>query len=95
MRATRSRRALAALTIAPETFTPEAAIYLGLRSIFFQLANARSDDDLREVAQRLWAMAVQIEDGNVSDAEAAIARRRGGTAPGAGTRSQRRGNQVV
>jgi uncharacterized protein (TIGR02302 family) len=27
---------------------------------------------LREVAQRLWAMATQIEDGNVSDAEAAL-----------------------
>ncbi len=36
------------------------------------LASAKSDDDLREVVNRLWAMAVQIEDGNISDAEAAL-----------------------
>jgi len=66
------QRALNALTIAPERFTPEAGIYLGLRSLFWQLTNARSDDDLREVVQRLWQMAVNIEDGNVSDAEAAL-----------------------
>jgi uncharacterized protein (TIGR02302 family) len=64
--------ALDALTIDPERFTPEASIYLGLRSIYFDLAQARSDDDLREVVQRLWSMATQIEDGNVSDAEAAL-----------------------
>ncbi|HVX99261.1 MAG TPA: TIGR02302 family protein [Pseudorhodoplanes sp.] len=64
--------ALDALTIAPEKFTPEAGIYLGLRSIFFQLKRAKTDDELRDVVGRLWAMAVQIEDGNVSDAEAAL-----------------------
>jgi uncharacterized protein (TIGR02302 family) len=61
--------ALDALTIAPEKFTPEPGVYLGLRSIYYDLDNAKSDDDLREVAARLWAMAVQIEDGNMSDAE--------------------------
>src|SRR5262249_15238135 len=45
---------------------------LGIRSIYFDLAHARNDDDLREVVQRLWSMATQIEDGNVSDAEAAL-----------------------
>lgn len=64
--------ALDALTIDPERFTPELSIYLGLRSIYFDLAHARSDDNLREVVQRLWSMATQIEDGNVSDAEAAL-----------------------
>lgn len=64
--------ALDALTIAPERFIPEAGIYLGLRSIYWQLANAKSDDDLREVVNRLWSMAVTIEDGNVSDAEAQL-----------------------
>ena len=64
--------ALEALTIEPERFTPELNIYLGLRSIYFDLAESKTDDDLREVAQRLWAMATQIEDGNVSDAEAAL-----------------------
>ncbi len=61
--------ALDALAIAPERFTPETPVYLGLRSIYWQLANARTDDGLRDVVARLWSMAVQIEDGNVSEAE--------------------------
>ena len=64
--------ALDALTIAPERFTPEASVYLGLRSIYFDLANAKSDDGMREVVARMWDMAVQIEDGNVSQAEQAL-----------------------
>lgn len=64
--------ALDALTLAPERFNMESPIYLGLRSIRWQLANARSDDDLRGVVDRLWAMALAIEDGNISDAEQAL-----------------------
>jgi uncharacterized protein (TIGR02302 family) len=64
--------ALDALAIAPERFTPEVPIYLGLRAIYWDLAQAKSDDDLREVVGRLWSMATQIEDGNVSDAELAL-----------------------
>ncbi len=63
---------LDALAIAPEKYIPEAGIYLGLRSIFHQLTNAKTDDDLRDVVGRLWALATMIEDGNVSDAEAAL-----------------------
>src|ERR1700722_4697792 len=62
--------ALDALTMAPEKFTPDAGIYLGLRSIFWSLIRAKTDDDLREVTARLWQMAVGIEDGNISDAQA-------------------------
>ena len=64
--------ALDALTIAPDRFTPEPSVYLGLRSIFYDLENAKSDDALREVVARLWDMAVQLEDGNVSQAEQAL-----------------------
>jgi uncharacterized protein (TIGR02302 family) len=64
--------ALDALTIAPEKFTPEVPVYLGLRALFWNLASAKSDDDLRGVVKRLWDTAVQIEDGNLSDAEAAL-----------------------
>jgi uncharacterized protein (TIGR02302 family) len=64
--------ALDALALAPEKFTPEAGIYLGLRSLFWSLVRAKTDDDLREVTARLWQMAVGIEDGNVSDAQAAL-----------------------
>ena len=61
--------ALDALTIAPERFIPQASVYLGLRSIYWQLARADTDDGLRDVVARLWAMAVQLEDGNISDTE--------------------------
>jgi uncharacterized protein (TIGR02302 family) len=61
--------ALEALAIAPEKFTPETNIYLGLRSIYWQLTRAKDDDGLRDVVARLWSMAVTIEDGNVSEAE--------------------------
>ena len=64
--------ALEALTLAPERFDMEANVYLGLRSIFWQLARAKSDDQLRDVAARMWDMAVHLEDGSVSDAEQAL-----------------------
>jgi uncharacterized protein (TIGR02302 family) len=64
--------ALDALTIAPEKFTPETPVYLGLRAIYFDLAHADSDDQLREVVARMWDMATQLEDGNVSQAELAL-----------------------
>jgi uncharacterized protein (TIGR02302 family) len=64
--------ALDALTIAPESFTPETSVYLGLRSIYFDLTRAKSDDQLREVVARMWDMATQLEDGNVSQSEMAL-----------------------
>jgi len=64
--------ALDALALAPEKFTPDAGVYLGLRSLFWSLVRAKTDDDLREVTARLWQMAVGIEDGNIADAQAAL-----------------------
>jgi uncharacterized protein (TIGR02302 family) len=64
--------ALDALTMAPEKFNIEGNVYLGLRAIFSQLIRAKSDDQLRDVVARMWDMAVQLEDGNVSDTEAAL-----------------------
>ena len=43
--------AVDALTLGPDKFRTEAGIYLGLRSIFWSLVRAKSDDDLREVAR--------------------------------------------
>ena len=63
---------LDALAMAPERFDMESSVYLGLRSIFWNLSRTKSDDDLRDVVARLWAMAVMIEDGNISDAEQAL-----------------------
>ncbi|HXW29198.1 MAG TPA: TIGR02302 family protein [Xanthobacteraceae bacterium] len=64
--------ALDALSIAPERFTPQANIYLGLRAIRWQLDQAAGDNDLREVVARLWSMAVGLEDGDVSESEQAL-----------------------
>jgi uncharacterized protein (TIGR02302 family) len=64
--------ALDALTIAPERFTPELNVYLGLRAIYHDLSYAKTDDDLRGVVARMWDMALQLEDGNVSQAEQAL-----------------------
>jgi uncharacterized protein (TIGR02302 family) len=64
--------ALDALMIAPELFTPEAGHYLGLYSITRQLDAARTDDAMREVVASLWALAVTIEDGNISDVDKAL-----------------------
>ena len=64
--------ALDALMIAPDVFTPELGHYLGLRSVATQLAASKTDDALREVVASLWALAVMIEDGNISDVEKAL-----------------------
>ena len=61
--------ALDSLLIAPDRFTPEWGVFLGLRMAADRLRSARSDADLTEVADWLWAMALQIEDGDLSDAE--------------------------
>ena len=64
--------ALKALLIAPEAFTPEAGQYLGLRSVARQIERARTDDALREVVASLWALAVTIEDGDITDVDKAL-----------------------
>jgi uncharacterized protein (TIGR02302 family) len=65
--------ALNALMIAPELFmADEAGHYLGLYNLARQLEAARSDDELREVVASLWALAVTIEDGNISDVDKAL-----------------------
>lgn len=61
--------ALEALMIEPEEFKTTAGIYLGLRTIAIRLDSARSDDDLRGVADLIWEMALRIEEGDLSEAE--------------------------
>jgi uncharacterized protein (TIGR02302 family) len=61
--------ALDSLLIAPERFTPEWGIFLGLRVAADRFRAARSDEDLTGVADWLWAMALQIEEGDLTDAE--------------------------
>ena len=64
--------ALDALMIAPELFMPETGQYLGLYGVARQLEAARSDDAMREVVASLWALAVSIEDGDITDVDKAL-----------------------
>ncbi|THD54062.1 MAG: TIGR02302 family protein [Bradyrhizobium sp.] len=64
--------ALEAMMIAPELFMPETGQYLGLHSAARQLETARTDDAMREVVASLWALAVAIEDGNITDVDKAL-----------------------
>ena len=65
--------ALDALMIAPEVFmADETGHYLGLHTVARELETARTDDALRGVVASLWALAVSIEDGNISDVDKAL-----------------------
>ncbi|SFJ47668.1 TIGR02302 family protein [Bosea sp. OK403] len=64
--------AMDALLIEPELFMKETGVYLGMRMIAERLRRSASDDQLRDVADLMWAMALQLEDGDLSDAERAL-----------------------
>ncbi|MDP3407874.1 TIGR02302 family protein [Bosea sp. (in: a-proteobacteria)] len=64
--------AMDALLIEPTLFMKETGIYLGMRMVNERLRRAGSDDQLREVAELMWALALQLEDGDLSDAEKAM-----------------------
>jgi len=64
--------ALDALTLAPDKFMPDASTYLGLRAIYWTLVRADDDEALRDVTKRLWSMAVDIEEGDMADAQTAL-----------------------
>ena len=64
--------ALDALALAPERFKTDAGVYLGLRTIYWKLGRAETNDNLKEVVTRLWQMAVAVEDGYLSDVERAL-----------------------
>ncbi|MET0528256.1 MAG: TIGR02302 family protein, partial [Microvirga sp.] len=61
--------ALDSILIAPEEFTPQWGVFMGLRTAAERLRVAKTDENLIEVADWIWSMALQIEDGNLSDAE--------------------------
>ncbi|WP_177176806.1 TIGR02302 family protein [Faunimonas pinastri] len=64
----RVTQALDALMIAPERFTPDAGTYIGLSALYRQVMDARSDDDLREGLDAMWALALSVENGEAADA---------------------------
>lgn len=63
---------LSALTLAPDRFGLQASTYLGLRSAYWRLKNARDEADLRGVVDYLWEIALAIEDGTLSEAQRAL-----------------------
>ena len=64
---------LQALLIAPELFmADQTGHYLGLRTAARELEAAHSDDALRGVVASLWALAVTIEDGDITDVDKAL-----------------------
>jgi uncharacterized protein (TIGR02302 family) len=65
----RVEAALTGLAVAPELFDTPAPIYLGMKQAKTALERTRTDADLLDVATLLWAMALQIEDGDASQAE--------------------------
>jgi uncharacterized protein (TIGR02302 family) len=64
--------ALDALLIAPELFMPETGQYLGLYNVTRELEAAHTDDAMRQVVASLWALAVSIEDGDITDVDKAL-----------------------
>lgn len=63
---------LTALSTAPDRFEPSSGEYLGLRTALARAQRARNNEDLRDLVDYLWDVAVQIEDGRLSDAERAL-----------------------
>jgi hypothetical protein len=58
--------ALDALTTAPDSGINNFGNYLLMRSAYYRLITARSDDDLRGVVDYLWTIALGLEDGDRS-----------------------------
>ena len=65
-------RALAALTLEPEGFIETNGIYLGLRSVYHRLERDGSRQAINESVDQLWHLALNIEDGKLSEAERAL-----------------------
>ncbi len=61
-----------ALMIEPEEFGTSKGVYLGLYSAYQRLRSAKNDEDLKSTADFIWQMALQIEEGDLSDAERAL-----------------------
>ena len=65
-------RMLDALTLAPDKFFDDKMIYLGLRSAYWRLVHESGIESVKSVVDQLWTIALRIEDGDLSDAEARL-----------------------
>lgn len=73
---TRVARVLDALTFDGARYIDDTSVYLGLRTAYWQLLTARHDEDLKGIYDLLWSVALRIEDGDLSLAEADMRRAR-------------------
>jgi hypothetical protein len=62
-------KALDALAIAPEQFTPNERIYLGLRTAYYMVSRARGGAEITGAQQLLWDLALKIEQGDTPQAQ--------------------------
>lgn len=65
-------RMLNALTLGPDKFFDDKAVYLGLRSAYWRLVHETGIESVKSVVDQLWTIALRIEDGDLSDAEARL-----------------------
>ncbi len=65
-------RMLNALAIAPEKFLDDKVVYLGLRMVYWRLINDTGIESVKSSVDTLWDVALRIEDGDLSDAEARL-----------------------
>lgn len=65
-------RALKALTIAPDLFMEDMVLYVGLRSVYWRLRHDKTVDGLKSSVGQLWDLALRVEDGDLSQAEAEL-----------------------
>ena len=64
--------ALDAILLVPDLLDIELKYYFGMDFIYHQLVAANSDEELFEVVELLWELALTIEDGDLSLAERAL-----------------------
>jgi len=65
-------RMLDALTLGPDKFFDDKVVYLGLRSVYWRLVNETGIESVKSAVDQLWTIALRIEDGDLSDAEARL-----------------------
>ncbi|MCW5696232.1 MAG: TIGR02302 family protein [Bauldia sp.] len=65
--------ALDLLTYAPQYFGPGTGAFLSIRTAYYALLHARSEDELRAVVDLLWEVAIGIENGALADEAARLA----------------------
>ncbi|GGF46705.1 TIGR02302 family protein [Aliidongia dinghuensis] len=63
---------LSDLSMQPSFFRNDFAVFMGLRAAVQALARQPAGEDLANIEQLLWEIALKIEDGNVPDAQKAL-----------------------